>query len=94
MKSSLGARFHLISEVVLFNSNEAKHLIMMLKSLILAALLPAAAQFGRKKEVNAPGSLGDLGEAAGHSSGLSDVDLASNIRPCFLNLSSVRVCVH
>lgn len=70
--------------MVLFNSNEAKHLIMMLKSLILAALLPAAAQFGRKKEVNAPGSLGDLGEAAGHSSGLSDVDLASNIRPCFI----------
>jgi hypothetical protein len=54
---------------------------MMLKTLFLAALLPTAAQFGRKKEVNAAGSLGDLGEAAGHSSGLSDVDLASNIRP-------------
>ncbi|KOO33001.1 chloroplast light harvesting protein isoform 12, partial [Chrysochromulina tobinii] len=49
---------------------------MMLKTLFLAALLPTAAQFGRKKEVNAAGSLGDLGEAAGHSSGLSDVDLA------------------
>lgn len=53
---------------------------MLYKVLFLAFVVSADAQFGRKKEQHAAGSLGDMGGV--QDNGLSDVDLASERASC------------